>query len=175
MINEKQSYPVSLLELAERFKLYFRDKICNIRKSFVTINDEICHTSPFPGDIPLTSFEPTTVDELKSIILTYDVNCSPEDPIHVTLLKNNLDFFIPIWMDIVNFSLSQGSIECLKKRHLEPTDKRTRPINRHRHIKKLQTCLKPGIRQQTHWKGCCNPFRKSHEGEQSSLQQAVWL
>ena len=27
------------LELAERFKLYFRDKICNIRKSFVNINN----------------------------------------------------------------------------------------------------------------------------------------
>ena len=64
--------------------------------------------------------EPTTEDELKSIILTYGVNCSAEDPIPVTLLKDNLDFFIQIWMDIVNFSLSQGSMECLKNAMLNP-------------------------------------------------------
>ena len=121
------------LELAERFKLYFKDKICNIRKSFFTINAEICHTSPFPGDVPLTSFEPTTEHELKSIILTYGVNCSPEDPIPVTSENS----FISIWMDIVNLSLSQGCMECLKNAISKSADKETRPFNRNKRIKKL--------------------------------------
>lgn len=108
------------LQLAENFKNYFRDKIRNIRESFVTINDDECHRNLFTGNSPLANFEPTTEDELKSIILTYGVNCSPEDPIPLKLLKNNLDFFIPIWMDIVNLSLSQGNMQCLKNAILNP-------------------------------------------------------
>ena len=48
------------------------------------------------------------------------MNCSPEDPIPILLVKNNLDLLIPIWTDIVNLSLSQGSMECLKSAILNP-------------------------------------------------------
>ena len=111
----------SCIELVERFKSHFKDKVNNIRKSFPTPNIVSCNASSFPqGKNPLHIFEPTTEDELKSIILSYGINCSPEDPIPVIMLKNYLDLFIPIWMDIVNLSLSQGSMGCLKNAILNP-------------------------------------------------------
>ena len=110
----------SPLELAEKFKIYFRDKIKNIRESFTLTIEEDSQKIYFSGNSPLASFHPTTEEEIRSIIKTYGVNCSPEDPIPIMLLKNNIDFFLPIWMDLVNLSLSQGSMECLKNAILNP-------------------------------------------------------
>ena len=53
-------------------------------------------------------------------------------------------------MDIVNLSLSQGSIECLKNAILNPLIKELDQLIEIDILKKLQTCLKPDIRQQTH-------------------------
>ena len=111
----------SSVELAEKFKNYFKDKITNIRKSFSTPDADPYKPTYFPHDYtPLTTFEPTTEDEIMSIIQSYGINCSPDDPIPLLLLKNNLNFFIPIWTDIVNLSLGQGSMECLKNAILIP-------------------------------------------------------
>ena len=68
----------------------------------------------------LYAYGPTTEDELRSIIQSYGINCSPEDPIPVSLLKPNADLFIPIWVDIVNLSLSQGNMDCLTNAVLLP-------------------------------------------------------
>ena len=68
----------------------------------------------------LEVFEPATEEEIRSIITTYGINCSPEDPIPVSLLKNNIDTFIPIWLEIVNLSLRQGSMDCFKNAILCP-------------------------------------------------------
>lgn len=106
-------------ELANRFQTYFREKILNIRKIFPTIvNPE---TVVFPdSNLVLDAFEPATEDEIISIIAEYGMNCSPEDPIPISLLKNNIDIFIPIWLDIVNLSLSRGNMDCLKNAILTP-------------------------------------------------------
>ena len=72
------------------------------------------------GEASLVTFDPTSVEEIKSILQTYGVNCSPEDPIPILLVKNNLDLLIPIWTGIVNLSLSQGSMECLRSAILNP-------------------------------------------------------
>ena len=104
----------SSVDLANQISCYFKEKINNIRKSFpvevpVHINQNL-----------LERFEPAAEDELKSIILSYGINCSPEDPVPIQLLKNNIDLFIPIWLDLVNLSLSQGSMDCLKSAVLTP-------------------------------------------------------
>lgn len=105
-------------DLAERFNNFFKDKIKNIRQSF----------KPYPpSDRPsgslnynLRQFEPTNRDEIKTIILEKGINCSPEDTIPIKLLRNNLETFIPIWTDLVNLSISEGSMECLKDAVLIP-------------------------------------------------------
>ena len=110
----------SPLELAEKFKTFFRDKINNIRESFTSTIEEDSQKINFSGNSLLASFHLTTEEELRSIIKSYGVNCSPEDPIPIMLLKNNTEFFLPIWIDLVNLSLGQGSMECLKGAILNP-------------------------------------------------------
>ena len=62
----------------------------------------------------------TKKDEIKSIIKTHGIKCSSEDPLPSKLLTTHIDKFTPIWTEIVNISLEQGSIECLKNAVLLP-------------------------------------------------------
>ena len=62
----------------------------------------------------LSRFEETTEDEIHQIIKTYGIKCSPEDPAPVKVLTDNMLTFLPIWTELVNYSLEQGNIDCLK-------------------------------------------------------------
>ena len=107
-------------QLAERFQTHFKDKITKIRHSFKTINTQKPRYIPNLSQTQLHTLQPTTEDEINSIIMSYGINSSPEDSIPTTLLTNNLDLFIPIWTNIVNLSLAQGTMECLKSAVLIP-------------------------------------------------------
>ena len=61
-----------------------------------------------------------TTDKIQQIVLSYGIKCSPDDPVPPTILKGNIDTFVPIWTEIVNLSLSQGSMEWLKSAILLP-------------------------------------------------------
>ena len=52
--------------------------------------------------------------------MKHGLKCSPEDPIPAALLKRVVDVFIPIWRELVNLSLAQGSMICLKCSVLAP-------------------------------------------------------
>ena len=106
------------MELASNFEAYFRDKITLIRESFVPVETKsVNHNSTVRK---FHTFEPVTTDELKNIISEYGIKCSPEDPMHVELLKKNVDLFLPIWKELVNLSLSTGSFDNLKSAVLNP-------------------------------------------------------
>ena len=75
---------------------------------------------PHKSSVTLQSFEPTTCDEVREIVTSHGIKCSPEDPLPSTFLKLNIDFFIPIWTQLINLSLSQGSMDCLKSAVLIP-------------------------------------------------------
>ena len=110
-------------ELANNFSKYFKDKISKIRKSFPEQNGTRRNVNaPFSGT-PLTEFEPTTEDEITGLILKYGIKCAPHDPIPANVLKTTYSVFIPIWTDLVNLSLSSGSVECLKVGVLLPAIK----------------------------------------------------
>ena len=105
-------------ELANRFQSYFKEKIMNIRKSFQPAQSSQIFTEEC--NVALNAFGLCTEDELRAIISEYGVNCSPEDPIPLSLLKNNIETFIPIWLNIVNLPLEQGSMDLLKNAILNP-------------------------------------------------------
>ena len=65
-----------------------------------------------------------TNDEIQQMVLSYGVKCSPDDPIPADILKNHLDTFLPIWTKLVNLSLNEGSLECLKNALLLPLIKK---------------------------------------------------
>ena len=62
----------------------------------------------------------TTPDEIRQLVLSYGIKCSPDGPIPSNVLKECIDTFIPIWTELVNISLTQGSMECLKGAILLP-------------------------------------------------------
>ena len=113
-------YHSSSEELANRFKTYFNEKIRNIRKAFPSQPLSSDVISNFDQTHVLSTFEPATVEEIKLVISTRGINCSPDDPVPIALLKNNLDTFVPIWLELVNLSLRQGSMECLKNAVVRP-------------------------------------------------------
>ena len=115
----------SNVELANEFCEFFSSKVAKIRDS-ITANSTSCSTeadlfnSVANGVIPLSDFEPATLDELRQIILSFGVKCSPEDPVPTSLLKKNIDLFIPYWLEIVNLSLEFGSMDSLKSAVIFP-------------------------------------------------------
>ena len=110
----------SEVELAERFVEYFKEKIHSIRKSFPKYKPELeTKDKGFKG-VVLEVFEPTSEEEIQSIITSHGIKCAPDDPIPAILLKKCYSVFIPIWVDLVNLSLGQGSMDCLKSAVLAP-------------------------------------------------------
>ena len=107
-------------ELANRFLKYFTEKIEKIRSTFPEDTTAEMAKIP-PPDGKLMEFENATEEEIKEMVKKYGVKCSPEDPVPANLLKKvDIETFIPIWTKLVNLSLGEGSMECLKTGVLVP-------------------------------------------------------
>ena len=110
----------SELELADRFVFYFKEKIDAMRNSFSSDKTfSVAPSQPFDG-VALERFEPATEDEIQSIVSSHGIKCSADDPIPAKLLKQCYRIFIPIWLELVNLSLSEGSMDCLKSALVAP-------------------------------------------------------
>ena len=109
-------------ELANNFSQFFTEKVRNIRKSSSEITQ--CETNVeyelFNGT-PLSDFVPTTVAELKSLIIEHGIKCSSADDMPADLMLENLDLFLPFWAELVNASLKNGSMDGLKLAYIKPT------------------------------------------------------
>ena len=73
-------------ELADSFLQFFKQKIEKIRAKFPVgrTNNESVHSN---SNIQvLSTFEPTTADELIKIVTTFSVKCYPEDPVPSPIL-----------------------------------------------------------------------------------------
>ena len=107
------------VELANTMMTFFNDKIEKIRSSFPeTSKNQIIKMSSSPGK--LFDLGSVTEDEVKEIISTHGIKCSPDDPAPINLIQSHLDLFIPIWTKLINLSLSEGSMEGLKSAVLIP-------------------------------------------------------
>ena len=104
-------------ELATNFQQYFKEKIQNVRDSFTPVDSDV----PISTNIvKMVEFEPATEEELQSIISDYGISFSPEDPLHVNIVKEYKDILLPFWLDLVNLSLTTGSMECMKSAIITP-------------------------------------------------------
>ena len=99
-------------ELANSFLNYFTENIDKIGATFQTMPQPSKHNGMMNN--LLSTFEITTNDEIQQTVLSYSVKCSSEDPIPADVIKRHMDLFVPIWTTLVNFSLSEGSMDCLK-------------------------------------------------------------
>ena len=126
-LDRKQSNPLpdytdDLPKLAADFNTYFTSKIDNIRKDmdhdrFTLPSDS---SAEAPESYHLSTFEPATLDELKEIIDEFGIKCSPSDILPTTLLKENISILLPLLLQIVNASLSQGSMDGVKLADIVP-------------------------------------------------------
>ena len=72
------------------------------------------------GLTKLSTFDVATEDEILQVVASFGVKCSPDDPVPSAVLKAHSDLFIPIWTKLVNMSLEQGTMDCLKNAVLIP-------------------------------------------------------
>ena len=108
------------MALANSFQKYFTNKIEDIRKTFP---NESCSQNIDEYDTPLTklsTFALATEGEVRQIVISFGIKCAPDDPIPSIILKTHLELFIPIWTKLVNMSLEQSSMDCLKDAVLLP-------------------------------------------------------
>jgi hypothetical protein len=112
-------------KLAEHMSDYFENKIFTIRRDIELIKDSL-NADPHRYDTPafktpLTSFKPTSQDELKTIIMSSSTTTCNLDPVPSSLVKECLPTLLPILTDITNSSLASGTMpEQLKKAHIRP-------------------------------------------------------
>ena len=109
---------INLQETADTFNKYFTDKIDKIRSSFP--NSTYSHNQHGFNGTPLSEFRATTIPEIQSILHNFGIKTSSIDPLPEQLLTENLDLILPILCDIVNLSLSSGSIDGIKLANLTP-------------------------------------------------------
>ena len=100
--------------LANKFQIFFREKIEKIRSSFTPSPSYTAKTKLNPNLQKLSVFEPTNVDEISNIVNSFGIKCSPDDPVPANLLSSESETFIPYWVEIVNLSLETGSMDGLK-------------------------------------------------------------
>ena len=106
-------------ELAENFSSFFVDKVKNIRNSFPNSSNCNIEYEIFEGE-KLSEFKLTNADEIKSIIMEHGVKCSTADILPPNLINENIDLFLPLWVDLVNASLKQSSMDGIKLANIIP-------------------------------------------------------
>jgi hypothetical protein len=115
----------------------------------------------------LQSSSPATEDEVRKIIQKAPTKSCGLDPVLTTLLKEHLDTLIPIVTEIVNLSLTSGTVPTSKKQALvSPLLKK--PSLDCEILKKLQTSFKFVICVQSWWASCGFKTWKLYECQQSS-------
>jgi hypothetical protein len=107
-------------ELANSFLSYFQQKIEKIREKFPKRGKSLNSTDAYTGTQLLSDFAPASEDEIREIITSHKVKCSPEDPLPAGMLTTHLDTLLPYWLEMVNLSLEVGSMDALKSAVIIP-------------------------------------------------------
>jgi hypothetical protein len=109
----------SLQQTVDDFNTFFTEKVKKIRKSFPLSPSKTWKSESYTGT-KLAHFEPTTVEEVTEILKDTNIKSCGLDPVPAELLKENLDLFLPELCDLVNLSLTSGSMDGVKVAHLTP-------------------------------------------------------
>ena len=118
--NKETVLPTSQSDqvLANKFQTSFSEKIEKIRASIdKPAHEEASSAIPPNIIIPLSKLEPATADEIREIIKSFPIKCSPDDPLPASVVKETL--LITYWVEIMNLS-EMSSMESLKKAVIFP-------------------------------------------------------
>ena len=107
--------------LVEKFNQFFIKKVEKIRENMTQRTNMGDH---FIGNrfdsIPLSEFEPTSLDEIEDILQESAFKCSPSDILPTGLFKDNLSIFKETLVQLVNLSLSEGNVDGVKRADIIP-------------------------------------------------------
>ena len=110
--------------VANEMAKFYTDKITKIRQN---LGKESCHIDAvqnFSSDtkiMPLTSFTKITPEDLKNILKLMKSKTSTADPIPTWVVKEAKSLLEPIFLHIINLSLSQNSFpDALKVARITP-------------------------------------------------------
>ena len=110
----------SMQTVATDFNNYFTEKIDKIHSGFPVGADTSASDNVIYSGKRLTEFEPTTLSEISEILKECKIKTSTNDPLPAFLIQDNIDELLPHICDIVNLSLSSGSIDGEKLAHITP-------------------------------------------------------
>ena len=106
--------------MANQFNNFYNDKVELIRNKIpLTQFDRQKYCFPFNGT-PLNSFRPTTIPELSEILKTSGIKTSFHDILPANVLKQVIDVLLPYFCDLVNKSLTTGSVDGMKESIINP-------------------------------------------------------
>lgn len=107
--------------LADRFSLFFKEKIEKIRYSLPKLDNSISGMPIYPCSVVLNSLTLTNECELRKIISKSPSSSCSLDPVPSWLLKDSLDANLALIMNIINASLSSGLVpDEMKKAVVTP-------------------------------------------------------
>ena len=102
-------------QLANHFNDYYLNKVQQLRHKIPTTGfDRQKYTFRFNGST-LDAFRPTTVQEISAILKTSGIKTSFHDILPAKLLKQVIDKLLPYICDLVNKSLTTGTVEGIKE------------------------------------------------------------
>lgn len=112
------------VSLANEFASHYTNKVKKIRHEIESKSSLVPFESDFANTLPnitfLHNFDPTTDAEIEEIIKKHGLKCGFNDPMPEHLLRGNSDLLIPVWTYLVNLSLQNGSMDCLKHADIIP-------------------------------------------------------
>ncbi|KAL5262659.1 hypothetical protein ACHWQZ_G008156 [Mnemiopsis leidyi] len=112
-------YTTNLAELSSDFNAFFTEKIEHIR-SKMPERHPMKRQEEVSNSCHWYNFEPTNIEELKEIVDEAGIKCSPADILPLYLLRDNIEILLPLMVDLVNASLSQGSMDGVKLADIIP-------------------------------------------------------
>ena len=105
-------------ELANDFNQYYIDKIDKLRETIPPTNEQM-NGVKFKGT-KLEAFAPTTIEEVRKIIKEHGIKTSCEDPLPASVIQSSIEELLPLYVELINRSLGEGSLNGVKHSEIDP-------------------------------------------------------
>ena len=178
--------------LCDTFATYFVSKIAKVKSTVSALKVHLAPNIPEDSDQQLVAgdildiLEPTSVDEVTTLIARLPSKTSPLDIIHISVLKACSDVFAPLIVHLANLSFLEGHFPdqykiaqvtpLLKKAGMDEGDPANyRPISNLSTISKIveRLCLKrllPHVINSGNFNPLQSAYRKLHSTETALLK-----
>ena len=113
--------------VADRFAYHFADKINSIRSQIQCPSANVDNAQPCIVSSPLFAFQPTSLEEVTTLIENGKTKSSKIDPLPIAILKVNTSILTPILRNVINLSYESSTVPAhLKHAVITPLLKRFR-------------------------------------------------